>query len=102
MQVRRCAQTRCADVRHRPTDAHVGADVYVRRETAQMPVARHVAIAMTNFEHVAVTVAPAPACDDPVPDRTHRRALVRSVVGALVLTKISEDRVLPQAEEARD
>src|SRR6185369_9348393 len=54
MKVWAGAQPRATDVRHRLTDRDVRADAHFARESAQVAVARHVAVPMPNLEHVAV------------------------------------------------
>src|SRR6478609_4817836 len=101
VEVRPRAEPRRADVRHGLADLDARSRADPLGEPAQVSIARNVAIAMPQFEHVAVSSGPARPDNCCIADRAHRSAGRRGVVRSLVRLPPAEDRVVPVAEGAR-
>src|SRR5207247_7062654 len=101
VKVRAGAQTRGADVADRVCDLNARANVNAFRKAAHVAIAGDKAVGVTDFDQVAVAVAPSGTDECPVADSANRRAHRGSVIHAEVLLQHAENRVHAHAERAR-
>src|SRR4051812_48054844 len=102
MEMRSRAEPSRTDVRHGLADLDTRSRADPLGEPAQVSIPRNVAVAMTQFEHVAVSTGPARPDDCCIADRAYGRSRRRGVVRPLVRLPSAEDRVVAIAERAGD